>query len=196
MSSEVDICNLALSHFGQDASIDSIDPIDGSAEAEHAARFYPMARDELLEMHPWSWAKRRATLAELANDRTDWAYRYALPAECVKPRIVLPEAYDDEETEGVPFDWEQGSLYTDEPNASLVFVLRVTDPTKFSPLFVAALSWRLAAYMSGPIIKDPTGRTQAALFKKAEDEFGKAAGSNANASRSRATHRPTARRVR
>ena len=33
MATETDISNLALSHFGQDASIDSIDPPDGSVEA-------------------------------------------------------------------------------------------------------------------------------------------------------------------
>ena len=36
MASEVDICNLALSHFGQDTKIDAIDPPDGSAEAEQS----------------------------------------------------------------------------------------------------------------------------------------------------------------
>ena len=65
MATETDISNLALSHFGQDASIDSIDPPDGSVEAEHAQRFLPIARDEILEAFPWSFAKRRATLAEL-----------------------------------------------------------------------------------------------------------------------------------
>ena len=34
MVSKTDICNLALSHFGQAADISSIDPPDGSAEAE------------------------------------------------------------------------------------------------------------------------------------------------------------------
>jgi hypothetical protein len=196
MASEVDICNLGLAHFGQDASIDSIDPPDTSAEAEHAARFYPIARDELLEMHPWSFAKKRATLAELINDRSDWTYRYAVPTGCIKPRIVLPAGYGDEEVEGEGFDWEQGSIYTDVPNAILVFTFKVTDPTKFTPMFTTALSWRVAAYMSGPIIKDPTGRIQAALFQRSLVELAKATGSNANASRSRATHTATARRVR
>ena len=71
MASEVDICNMALAHFGQDASIDAIDPPDGSAEAEHASRFYPMARDALLERHAWPFAVRFATLSAQTNDRSD-----------------------------------------------------------------------------------------------------------------------------
>ena len=196
MATETDISNLALSHFGQDASIDSIDPPDGSVEAEHAQRFLPIARDEILEAFPWSFAKRRATLAELVNDRDDWAYRYAVPTGCIKPRTVLPATYDNEETEGVSFDWQGDSLYTDEPDATLVYTARVTDPTKWTPLFTTSLSWRLSSYMSGPIVKDPTGRIQAALYQRSELELRKATASNANASRNRATHTPTASRVR
>jgi hypothetical protein len=196
MASEVDISNLALSHFGQDASIDALDPPDGSVEAEHAARFLPIARDELLEAHPWQFATRRESLAELVNDRDDWGYRYAAPNDCIKPRQVLPETYDSAEDEGAPFEWENGSIYTDEPNAVLVFTKRVTDTTTFSPMFTTTLSWRLASYISGPITKDPSGRTQAALYDRSVLELAKAKASASNATRNRAVHVPTAQRVR
>ena len=45
MATEVDICNLALAHLGDDATIASIKPPEGSAQAEKSARFYPIARD-------------------------------------------------------------------------------------------------------------------------------------------------------
>jgi hypothetical protein len=51
MSSVIDICNLALSHIGQAADVSSIDPPENSIEAEYCARFYPMARDTLLEAY-------------------------------------------------------------------------------------------------------------------------------------------------
>lgn len=51
MASEVDICNLALARLGDNATVASIDPPEGSAQAEHCARFYAIARDSLLEMH-------------------------------------------------------------------------------------------------------------------------------------------------
>ena len=58
MASEVDICNLALGHLGDNATVSSISPPEGSAQAEHCARFYPIARDALLEMHNWNFAMR------------------------------------------------------------------------------------------------------------------------------------------
>ena len=196
MASEVDICNLALSHFGQDTKIDAIDPPDGSAEADHAAIFYPLARDELLEMHAWTFASRRATLAELTNDREDWAHRYQLPSDCLKPRAVLPAGYGSSEDDGVEFQREGDSIYTDAEDATLVYTFKLTDPTKFSPLFTIALSWLLGSYISGPITKDPTGRTQSTLLNRAMQEFARASASNANTSRSRASHVPTAQQVR
>ena len=45
MASDVDVCNLALAHLGDEATVASISPPEGSAQAGHCARFYPMARD-------------------------------------------------------------------------------------------------------------------------------------------------------
>lgn len=202
MASAVDICNVALSHFGQNASIDSIDPPDSSAEAEYCARFYPIVRDEMLEREVFTFSTKRATLAALVNDRPDWQYRFALPADCLKPRAVLPSTYSRADTiDGLvdstdAFEWEGGSLYTDEPDAVLVYTFKLTDTTKFSPLFVTAASYLLAGYIVGPITKDPTGRTQLALRQLGDRYLGMAAASNANATRNRAQHVPTAKRVR
>lgn len=197
MASEVDIVNLALTHFGQRANVSSIDPPEASAEAIHGARFYPIARDELLEEGTWTFATRRLQLTEMTNDREDWAYKYALPNLCIKPRIMLPDGYGDDLVEGVPFQLEGSALYTDAEDAHLVYTFRQTDPTKFTPLFVTALSWRLASYLSGPITKDPTGRIQKALYDRSLVELGKAESSNANASPNRRQdYRPLAQRVR
>lgn len=196
MASEIDICNLALGHFGGDANVSAIDPPDGSAEAEHCQRFYPIARNELLEAHNWTWAGKRVALSQLTNDRTDWAYRFALPSDCLKPRKVLPDGYTDTENDSTEFEVEGSSLYCDDAAPVLVYTFTQTDTTKFSPMFVTTLSWRLASYISGPIIKDATGRTQAALYNRSVLELGKAEASNANTSRKRATHTSTAARAR
>jgi hypothetical protein len=76
-TSEVDICNLALANIGETAKVTSIDPVDGSAQAALCARFYPLARDSLLEMGTWSFAVERKTLTPTTNTRTEW--EYALP---------------------------------------------------------------------------------------------------------------------
>ncbi len=91
MSSEVDIVNLALSNLGEAATVSSIDPPEGSAEAEHAAMFYPMARDSMLEMHEWRFATKRVLLALTGSDTFEWTYAYALPAGMLRALAVLPE---------------------------------------------------------------------------------------------------------
>ena len=40
MASDVDICNMALSHLGARAQISAIVPPDGSVEAGYCARFH------------------------------------------------------------------------------------------------------------------------------------------------------------
>jgi hypothetical protein len=192
MASAVDICNLALSHFGQDASIDAISPPDGSAEAEHAARFYPIALNELLQEFDWTFARKRTTLAELENDRTDFAYRFARPADCLIERRLLPDGYADDQNDGVVYQREGDSIYSDEPIVTLVYTRTLTDTTKFSPLFVIALSWRLGSYIVGPVLKDPSGATQMRMRKVGDNVAGQAKASDANADKKRATHTSTA----
>jgi hypothetical protein len=99
MASVVDICNLALAHLGDNATIASIDPPEGSAQAEHCQRFYPIARDTLLEMHSWSFSTKRAYGAEVENTWSMWEYAYAMPNDASDIIAVIPpEARDDYST--------------------------------------------------------------------------------------------------
>lgn len=190
MASEVDICNLALGHLGDNATVSSISPPEGSAQAEHCSRFYPIARDALLEMHYWNFTMRRVNLAEVTNSWPEWKHAYALPADSINIIAVMPpEAYNDYSTKFVPTDtpgfahnyspmiaagryvpqpfsvetMADGShvLYTDQEKAMLRYTAYVTDTTLYSPLFVMTLSWQLAAMLAGPIIKGDAGSAEA-----------------------------------
>jgi hypothetical protein len=48
-------------------------------------------------------------------------------------------------------------IRTNEPDATLIYSRDVTDTTKFSHSFVIALSYMLASYLAGPIIKGMPG---------------------------------------
>lgn len=161
MASEVDISNLALSLLGQRAEVIAIAPPDGSAEAQLCGRFYPMARDEMLEVHPWTFAMRRLAMAPLTNDRPSWAYAYQIPSDCLKPRSVLQNyACDDAVTEDFIVETSDTGtkvLYTNCPEATLRYTRSVTDTTRFTPMFVAALGRLLATKMAGAIIKGSEG---------------------------------------
>lgn len=170
MASEVDIANLALAHLGDDATIASLDPPEGSTQAEHCARFYPMARDALLEMHSWRFATRRTVLAELVNPWPQWRHAYAKPNGCLRVISVIdPNTEDDLQAVGVRaaknFTVEINDdlaevILTNQEDAVLRYVARTTDTTKFPPLFVMALSWQLASMIAGPILKGDVGAAE------------------------------------
>lgn len=170
MSSEVDICNLGLSHLGDESQVAAITPPDGTIQAAHCGRFYPIARDALLEMHPWSFATKRVALAEVTNPSPDdWAYAYALPSTCLRPLALLQPGVP-EQLLGSP-DSDAGSnpylvetaqhgtriLLTNIQAAYLRYIDQAKDTTKFTPLFVLALARLLASYLAGPILKGDTG---------------------------------------
>ena len=158
MASIIDICNLSLANLGDEATISSIDPPDGSTQAAHCSRFYPIAKDQLLEMHGWSFATVRTELALLDGAPDQWEYMYAYPGNCIKILKVLgPEAHDDDDTE----DFEVESLVdgtkvilSNTEFAWVRYVHKVEDPSKFTPGFVVSLAWLLTSYLTGPITKD------------------------------------------
>lgn len=169
MASVVNLCNMALSHIGSDARVSAISPPDGSVEAGHCATFYDQARTEMLEPGNWALTLKREALAALTNASTAWAYAYALPSDCLRALRVLTPALgvtvfnQDEATlsvndnDSASFQLEGTTLYSNEPNAVLLYVRDQTDTTKFTPSFVSALSYLLASYLAGPIIKGSEG---------------------------------------
>ena len=186
MATEVDICNLALAHLGDDATIATIKPPEGSAQAEKAQRFYPIARNNLLEMHTWNFAAKRENLALTTNTLDQWDYAYIAPADMMNPvAVISPTAQNDYATRmsagdtpgGITSNYaptivagqytpqqfavEGTYIYTNQENAMLRYQAYVTDPSTFSPLFITTLSWHLASMLAGPIIKGDQGMAEA-----------------------------------
>lgn len=207
MASVVQICNMALSHIGSHATISSISPPDGSVEAGHCATFYDQARTELIDTGNWRFALSRSTLAPLATNLSDtWLYSYSLPSDCMSPKRILRkgagltvfnqdttvyfhEANDDD---GADFLVEGDVLYTNEPEATLVYARDVTDTTKFNPSFTTVLSFMLASYLAGPIVKGNEGlRLGDAMRERAMALADIAATSSAGASSTTAYRTPT-----
>lgn len=169
MASIVQICNMALAHIGASTVVTSISPPDGSVEAGYCATFYDLARTELLEPGNWAFSLARADLAQTTNPSDYWAYAYALPSNCLSARRILAESTGitvfNQDTRvltiddrgGAQFDIEGQTLYTNTPDAQLLYVRDITDSGKFTPSFTAALSYLLAAYLAGPIVRGNEG---------------------------------------
>lgn len=217
MASEVDISNLALSFLGEDANVSCINPPDGSVQASLCARFYPIARDSLLELHAWNFATRRATLTALADAAPNqWQYAYALPSDCLKPLAVFDSSAASDLNAYQPDPYPMGTnpqpagvtpqpyvvetlstgskvIFTNQDSAMLRYVRYVTDTTKFSPLFVEALGWMLAARLAGPTLKGQTGRDESKrCMGEANALLGRATVSDANQRRMPTNRIPSA----
>lgn len=214
MASEVDICNVALGHLGDNATVASLNPPEGSAQAEHCARFYPIARDALLEAHNWGFSMRRVALAQLVNPWPEWRYAYALPTDSVNMLAVLdPGASDDynmltpvdsydptiqpalsSQYSPQPFTYETDAsgvsiIYTNQANAVLRYTALVTDTTQFSPLFTTALTWLLASMLAGPVIKGDAGAAESQRCEAiAKQYLAQATSSDANQRSVRVQH--------
>lgn len=166
MTSIVSICNLALSNIGKD-NISSID--ESGPEAKACRQFYDHVRDMLLQTYPWRWAGKTVSLAEVTNDKPGaWGYAYQRPTDCLKVRYVRPQYSENDvgigspqtDAFGIMHEIEGQTIYTDISPAFLRYTYRVTDPTKFPPLFVEALAWHLAVRLAMPLTRDPSVRQQ------------------------------------
>lgn len=186
MASEVDICNLALSHLGDVATVASINPPSGDAQSAHCARFYPVARDAVLEMHTWGFATRRIALALNATNPApnSWKFCYAPPSDVINYLAILDPSVRDDNSVGIqmagvgpytapvvglgiytPQEYvvesdDSGSdiILTNQELAVLRYTHAVTDTTKFTPLFVMSVSHLLASMLAGPLLKGEVGQ--------------------------------------
>lgn len=141
MVSAVTICNLALNHLGQPPVISLSDDNKG---ARVMSLLFDPSRDAVLRLHPWNFATRRATLAQLvAAPAFGFTKAYALPADYLR----LLRLNDGRDT----YQLEADGLLTDAGTAELRYIARITDTAKFEPLFVQALAAFLAAEAALPI---------------------------------------------
>jgi hypothetical protein len=186
---------MALSHIGSEARVSSISPPDGSVEAGHCADFYDMARTEMLEPGNWNFALKRVLLAQTTNLSTTWAYAYVKPSDCqralrvLRPNVTVTVFTQDtvgahtDDRDSAAFDLEGDVLYSNEPDAVLIYTRDVIDTNRFPASFTSALSYLLAAYLAGPILKGNEGvRVGDAMRQRAMSLADVSATSAANAS--------------
>lgn len=178
MFSVVEICNLALSHLGDSATVTSINPPEGSAQAERCKTYWPLALQIVMEAHEWGFATKRVKPALLADKDPAWAYHYAMPHDALRVFAVLPpNASDDYEVNGqaVTADYqierEDGQIHilTDQRDALVRYIATSDDPALYPATFVEALAWKLAGMLAGPLRKGDAGASEA---KRCQELYG------------------------
>lgn len=151
-ASETAIVNLALGKLGQ-ARIESMS--DGSNEQVWASEYFSHARAFVTADALWRHAKKIAALSAETNDRpSDWGYKFTRPSDCLRLWHLLPQYGVYDPRYPIRFEAIGDAIYSDEPNARAVYVYLVTDTTKYTPSFDAALSWYLAHLLCQPLRMD------------------------------------------
>lgn len=165
MASVSDIANLALGHVGDDSVVVNVLPpnVDNTPAAGYCARYYPLARRMLIEMFPWRFATKRVALAASDPIGNVWPYAYIKPSDAVHIVKVLSastfaasDSFYSERGSALA-DVQNGLILTGEPDAWVLYRYDVTDTTKYTPTFVTALSYLLASFIAGPIVKGSEG---------------------------------------
>ena len=163
MATEVDICNMALSFLGDRATVTSINPPEGSAQAEHCARFYPMALNEMLAQARWSFATKREKLVRFAEEVPGAAYAYAVPSDCLTIQSVHTTLEKYFGHSGLAKTWtvcRRGTmlaLLTDESVEYICYTTSDVPAATMPPLFSLALAHLLASKIAGAMVTGPTG---------------------------------------
>lgn len=166
MTSIVSICNLALTNLGKENISALSEP---TPEARACNQFYSHVLDLLLQSYPWRFAGKTLSMAEVINDRPGaWGYAYRRPIDCLKIRwmrreysLVDPSPLSSQDEITTPFDFEGETIYCDLSPAFLRYTQRLTDPSRFSPLFVEAMAWHLAVRLAMPLTRDSKVRADA-----------------------------------
>ena len=142
LASETDIYNLALDLLDEEPILSA--GVDNRKAVRFMRRHYALTRDALLELHPWKFAIARAALASGADPLFGWGYSYALPNDCL--RLIPLTTGGDENGRPIPFRLEGDGILCDQEGPLYIrYIKRVTVTTKFSNLFVQALTTALAA---------------------------------------------------
>ena len=149
MVSEVSICNQALGWLGQSPII-SLD--DRSKTAELCKQNYAFIRDAVIEERMWTFAKGR--FRSETQNRDEWGIQYvhAIPQDWIGVYRVYNyiNGRDDKRTSR-GWDREGDFIIANESVVYLEGTVRVTDTSKFTPMFVQCLATRIAADLAIPI---------------------------------------------
>ena len=105
----------------------------------------PKIRDRLLQLYPWTFARKSAGLSQSENI-SGWNYGYELPADCLTVLTAL--------SDGEAVDWEisGGRLYSNGDNITIRYTARNSEMSQWPSVFCDAFVYALASEISSSTI--------------------------------------------
>lgn len=142
--SAVSICSNALILLGDNPISSFSDP---GAGAQTASNLYESSYINLLSMHRWRFATKKADLSRLtATPKNEWQYQYQIPTDIVAVITTYPvtnyEIYGDK-------------IYANEASLSIDYVYRV-DESQLPLWFAKTMEFYLAMQFAIPVTGNST----------------------------------------
>lgn len=156
---EVEVANLALGH-ARELPIGDFE--ERTASARHAKKWFNQARDEALAAAHWSFAKAWVQPAKDATPSLGpLKNRYPLPPDCIAVRYIEGASREEWDVEGGIVNNAGASvqavvLVTNLATPLVCYTQRITNPALWSPGFVAAMAFRLGAYIANELARSRT----------------------------------------
>lgn len=131
VSSDVEICNLALLRLGTNPITSLTD--DGTTASNACLLVYDSTKKSLLRRHFWNFSMQRAALAaDVTTPAFEFSYQYTLPSDFLRLKEI--------EQQSSSYSIESGKLLTNQSAPlNIIYVGDVEDVTRFDSLFVEAL---------------------------------------------------------
>lgn len=163
--SAVEICNLALADVPA-KRINSLN--DNTVAAEACREQFSQAVEELMEMGDWGFAKKRAVMTAVANDRSGgWAAAYAIPNDMAFPIAILPaEGGGIMRGRSREFDFSGATIWTGEGDVVLEYISNTPAFSSMTAMFRRGLATVLASRVVMSITRDPARKRE--LLQEAE----------------------------
>jgi len=171
--SDIDVCNLALSHLKERSITSLTNPTNPAAVA--CAKWYDHARRTALRKAIWKFAKKRTELAQSATTPAfGWSYQYPLPTDFIRLCSVNDQNENTEITKD--YDLEDGNiLFNGELGTALpiVYIFDQTNVAKMDPLFIGVFAVELAIAMAFDIVgaEAPIARLTTLLKQLAPEAY-------------------------
>ncbi len=144
------ICNAALGRIGAQRINNFEDASDSKPEAIQCRTHFEMTRDSLIRSHYWRFASARATLSQDTDvPAFEWDIQFILPEDFLR----FKSFYDDVPGQKTrhSFAIEGLRLLTNDNTCQIRYIRKITDPSKFDPLFVEVFVLLLADKLIGPL---------------------------------------------
>lgn len=143
--SNTSICNQALDKLGASRIVNFDDNKEASLQAVKCRLHFEPTRDALLRSHYWPFAAARESLSEdTVAPAFEYDNQFILPTDFMYLRTIFADNFTVDRNSRNRHAIEGDRLLTNNSTAQIRYTKKVTDPTKFDPLFIEVLVLKLA----------------------------------------------------